>query len=175
MSAAKVVKEQILGRIKEEVNGASVVLFADFRGLTVGELTHLRRLLKKEGGRLSVYKNTLTRRALDELNIAYPSEFLVGPSAVIHSQADAIKLTKVLVDFKKEVDKLSIKGGILDNGVLSEEGVTALAQLPGREELLAQLVGSLKSPLNRLVASISGPTRGLVYVLSAIQEKKQEV
>ncbi len=175
MSAARVQKEQVLSQIKSDVNSASVVLFADFRGLTVGELTNLRRLLKKEGGKLSVYKNTLTRRALDELNIAYPSDFLIGPSAVIHSQEDAVKVTKVLVDFKKEVDKLNIKGGILDNGVLSEDAVKALALLPGREELLAKLVGALKSPLNRLVASVSSPTRGLVYVVSAIKEKKQEV
>lgn len=175
MSVARQAKEKVLERIKQDVGAASVVLFADFRGLSVGQITQLRRKLRQEGGSLAVYKNTLTRRALDELNISYPDDFLVGPSAVVHTQGDAVKVTKILVDFKKEVDLINIKGGILDNGVLSQDAVKALAALPGREELLAKLVGTLAAPINKLVTTLSGPSRSLVYVLSAIKEKKQEV
>ncbi len=174
MSAVKAQKEQLVQQIKQEVDQSTVVIFADFRGLTVGELTSLRRNVKKEGGQISVYKNTLTKRALDELNIDCPGSFLFGPSAVVHTTGDAVKMSKTLVDFAKEAEKLTIKGGLLGKGVLDEANIKALAQLPGREELIAQVVGTIKAPLTKLVATLSSPTRGLVYVLSAIKEKKQE-
>jgi len=170
---AQVKKSELVVKIKDEISSSSIVLFADFRGLTVGQLTSLRRKLKKEGGRLSVYKNTLTRRALDELSIGYDKEFLVGPSAIVHAQGDVVKISKALVEFKKEAAKFAIKGGILDNGILNTKAVETLASLPGREELLAKLVGSIKAPLTGLVASLSSPLRGLVYTVSAIKDKKQ--
>jgi large subunit ribosomal protein L10 len=174
MSAIKVQKEQLVEKIKQEVDASSVVIFADFRGLTVTELTSLRRAVKKEGGQISVYKNTLTKRALDELNISCPGPFLFGPSAVVHTTGDVVKMSKALVDFAKEADKLAIKGGILGKDAVDEANIKALAQLPSREELISKVIGTIKAPITNLVTALSSPTRGLVYVLSAIKEKKQE-
>ena len=171
-SVARVQKEQVLDSLKGTVQASTVLFFVDFRGLPVSELTTLRRSLRQEGGSLGVYKNTLTRRALDELSISYPGDFLIGPSAMIHTSGDAVKMAKALVKFAKGTERLTIKGGILDGGVLDTASVNALAELPSREELLARFVGSLQSPLRRLVGSLSSPARGLVYVLSAIKDQK---
>ena len=172
--AVQLEKEKVVGTIKEKINDSTVVVFADFRGLSVGELTSLRKQVRKEGGSAVVYKNTLAKRALDELNIACPNAFLEGPSLFLNAQ-DPVKLTKILVKFAKDVESFSIKGGFLDKAVLNEKDLTALATLPSREELIAQVVGTVKAPLTKLVTSLSSPIRGLVYSLNAVKEKKQEV
>lgn len=166
-------KGKVLGSIKEKLS-SSIILFADFRGMTVSELTLLRREVKREGGSASVYKNTLTRKALDEMNISCPDDFLKGPSLFLSGQ-DPVVLSKLLVKFTKDVESLKIKGGFLDKSALDERKVVQLASLPSREELIAKVVGTIKAPLTRLVSSLSSPTRGLVYTLNAIKEKKQEV
>ena len=172
---AQAEKSKVVEKITSEVQDASVVIFADFRGLTAGEMTQLRRLLQSEGACVSVYKNSLTRRALDKLSISYPENFLMGPSAIVHTSGDAVKTTKVLVNYAKEVDKLTIKGGLLDKAVLNQDTIKALAELPGREELLSKVLGAIQSPLRKLVLCLSSPTRGLVYALHAIKENKSEV
>jgi large subunit ribosomal protein L10 len=173
VTAARLEKEKVLSKITGEIDAASMVLFVDFRGLSVGQITDLRRQVRKEGGRVSVYKNTLTRRALSDLGVSYPDSFLIGPSAVVHTEGDVVKLTKTIVNFSKGIEKFSIKGGLLEKSVVDPSGVKALAELPGREELLSKLVGVLQQPITQLVQNLSSPTRGLVYVLSAIKEKKQ--
>lgn len=166
-------KSKVLDSIKGKLS-SSIILLADFRGLTVSELTTLRREIKREGGSASVYKNTLTRKALDELNISCPEALLKGPSLFLNAE-DPVKLSKLLVKYTKDLDRLKIKGGFLDKSSLDESQIIQLASLPSREELIAKAVGTIKAPLSRLVASLSSPIRGLVYTLSAIKEKKQEV
>ncbi len=171
---AQAEKEKVVGSIKQKINESQVIIFADFRGLSVSDLTSLRRSVRKEGGSAAVYKNTLTRRALEELNITCPGHFLEGPSLVLNAQ-DPVNMAKILVKFGKEVNQFSIKGGLLEGVVLTEKSVMTLATLPSRDQLIAQVVGTVKAPLTRLVTSLSSPVRGLVNSLNAIKEKKQEV
>ena len=166
-------KSKVLNSIKDKLS-SPIILFADFRGMTVGELTLLRRQIKREGGSASVYKNTLTRKALEEMNISCPGDFLKGPSLFLNAQ-DPVMLSKLLVKFCKDIDRLKIKGGFLDKSALDEKQVVQLSSLPSRDELIAKVIGTVKAPLTRLVTSLSSPIRGLVYTLNAIKEKKQEV
>lgn len=158
--------------IKATFDEASVVLFADYRGLNVSSLTGLRKAIKKDGGRLEVIKNTFAVRALQELGIEFDSKTFEGPSAIIYSSSDAVQLAKAVVQFSTDNDKLKVKGGLFQRAVLSQDEVEALSKLPSREELLARLVGSIKAPLTNFVGVLGGPLRGLVYAVSAIKDQK---
>ncbi len=168
-------KNDVVQKIKSEVETATVVIFADFRGLTAKQMSELRQKLSSEGGSIAVYKNTLMRRALGELSIGYPDEFLVGPSVIVSTSGDAVRVAKALVAYAKDVERLNIKGGLLVREVLYRDTIKVLSELPGREELLSKIASVLQSPLRRLVGSLSSPARGLVCVLHAIKEKKSEV
>lgn len=168
-------KKDALQKIKSKIEQGTISIFADYRGLTVGQVTKLRVAIRKKNGEMYVCKNTLARRALQELNIACPDALLSGPSALINTTADPVQMTKVLVDAAKDMEKLTIKGGIFQNESVDESKIKQLAKLPSREVLIAQVIGQIKAPLTALVMTISGPIRGLVYVLKAIEEKKQEV
>ncbi len=165
-------KVRAVESIKATFDEASVVLFADFRGLNGSSLTGLRKAIKKDGGRLEVIKNTFAVRALQELGIAFDTKTFEGPSAIIYSSSDAVQLAKAVVKFSIDNDKLKVKGGLFQRSVLSQDDVEALSKLPSREELLSRLVGSIKAPLTNLVGVLTGPLRGLVYVVSAIKDQK---
>ena len=143
MASAKILeqKQGVINEIENNVKNASAVVFFEYRGLTVSEMTELRRKLKEGFSDLKVYKNTLTKRALDKLNISI-DEHLVGPKAVAFGP-DAVTPVKVLADFAKEHDALQLKVGIIDGEVADIDMLNKLATIPSREGLLTMLAGGL--------------------------------
>ena len=133
---AEVVKE-ILDNLKE----SSGTVFVDYRGLTDEELTLLRKKLREQNAKIKVYKNTLTKRALDELNLSLDS-CVEGPSAIVFS-TDEVSPIKVVTAFAKDHESLSVKGGIIDGKVASVEELTKLSTIPSREGLLTMLAGGM--------------------------------
>lgn len=133
---AEVVKE-ILDNLKE----SSGTVFVDYRGLTDEELTQLRRKLREQNAKIKVYKNTLTKRALDELNLSLDS-CVEGPSAIVFSN-DEVSPIKVVTAFAKDHESLTVKGGIIDGKVASVEELAKLATIPSREGLLTMLAGGM--------------------------------
>lgn len=133
---AEVVKE-ILDNLKE----SSGTVFVDYRGLTDEELTQLRRKLREQNAKIKVYKNTLAKRALDELNLSLDS-CVEGPSAIVFS-TDEVSPIKVITAFAKDHESLSVKGGIIDGKVASVEELAKLATIPSREGLLTMLAGGM--------------------------------
>ncbi len=173
MSVVRVRQEKVdaVQALKEKFSGSSVVVFANYRGLTVSTLTAIRKELKKDGGRLEVIKNTFAVRALQEMGVTVDVKAFEGPSAMIYSNSDAVQVAKTVVKFAGDHDNLKVKGGLLDAVALSGPQIEALAKLPSRDELIARAVGSIKAPLTNLVGVLSGPMRGLVYALTAIKDK----
>ncbi|MCP4049749.1 MAG: 50S ribosomal protein L10 [bacterium] len=171
----KIDKSKKIEEIKSKVDTSVFSLIADFRGLSVSEVTGLRQKLRDSGAEMTVYKNTLARRALQDLKIDYPAEMLIGPSALVNTEGDPIALAKILVDFIKESEALKIKGGLLDGENLDKESIIQLSELPGRDELIAKSVALIKSPVTNFVMILSGQIRNLINVMNAIKEKKQEV
>jgi large subunit ribosomal protein L10 len=167
-------KKEVVASVKEAVDASSIVVFADFRGLKVSEVTELRKQLKTENASIRVVKNTLARKALAELNIEYPASYLVGPGAIVNTDSDAAKVSKILVDFSKQSENLKLKGGLLEKSVIDLETINKLAKLPSREELIAKVVGGIKSPLTSLVYALSSPINGIVAVLHQIKESKEK-
>ena len=143
MASAKILeqKQQTINEIEESIKNSSAVVFFDYRGLSVSAMTSLRRKLKEAGSELKVYKNTLTRRALNTLNISLDDE-LVGPKAMAYG-TDAVAPVKVLADFAKENEALQLKVGIIDGEIADIDMLNKLATIPSREGLLTMLAGGL--------------------------------
>lgn len=153
------------------VKGAVV---SDYRGLNVQEMSTLRRRLREVDVELHVVKNTLARRAAVATDFEHIVDSFVGPTSIAFTEGDVVAMAKVMTEYAKRESKLAIRAGLAEGQALTPEQVTALAELPPREVLLAQALGVLKSPMSGLVGVLQGVVRQLVYVLAAIQREKED-
>lgn len=135
----------------------------DYRGLTVAQVTELRKQLRESGVEFKVYKNTLTRRAAEIAGVAGINEFLTGPNAVAFSNEDVVAPAKIINEFAKKNEALEIKAGIIEGNVSSADDVKALAELPSREGLLSMLLSVLQAPV-----------RNFALATKAVAEQKEE-
>ena len=164
MSEASIAKkaqevEVVTAKLKES---ASVVV-VDYRGLTVDEVTSLRKQLRDANIEMKVIKNGILRRAAVAAGLEGLDEVFVGPTAVAFSNEDVVAPAKIMNDFAKTADKLEIKGGIIEGNVSSVEEIVALAKLPSREGLLSMLLSVLQAPV-----------RNVAYAVKAVSEAKEE-
>jgi large subunit ribosomal protein L10 len=165
-------KARVIEELAEKLRGGTAVL-VDYQGMDVAQSTQLRARSREAGVEFVVAKNTLTRRAADEAGVEDLSEYLVGPTALAFSE-DPVASAKLMAEFAGQVESFSLKGGLLEGGrVLDEAGVVALSRLPGREQLLAQVVGGISSPLTGLINVLNNTVQGLVIALNQIAEQKQ--
>lgn len=170
-------KRENIDMLCEALKRSDAVLIVEYRGLTVKKISELRRLIRKAGGELKVSKNTLMRIALSESGMVQASEYDSGPNGYVLSYGDAAAVAKVVRDFSKEKgnEALVVKGAILGGQqILNKDQVFALADLPSKDQLIAQVVGTLAAPLRGLVTVLSAPQRDFVTVLSRIKEQKEE-
>jgi large subunit ribosomal protein L10 len=165
-------KLRVIEELAEKLRGGSAVL-VDYQGMDVARSTKLRARSREAGVEFVVAKNTLTRRAAEEAGVDDLSEYLVGPTALAFSE-DPVASAKLMAEFADQVESFALKGGLLEGGrVLNESSVVALSRLPGREQLLAQVVGGISSPLTGLVTLLNSTVQGLVVALNQIAEQKQ--
>lgn len=150
MANSKIIEQKagVVSEIKEKFSNAKSVVMFDYRGLSVAEVTELRRKLREAGADYKVYKNTLTKRALDELNIDM-DEYLAGPSAISFG-TDELSIVKVINDFAKEHEALSLKAGIVEGKVAGLEDLQRYAAIPSRDTLLTMLAASLMGTVRDL-------------------------
>ena len=150
MANAKIIEQKagVVSEIKERFENAKSVVAFDYRGLSVAEVTELRRKLREAGADYKVYKNTLTKRALDELNIDM-SEYLAGPSAIAFG-TDELSIVKVIDDFAKEHEALELKAGIVEGKVAGLEDLKRYAAIPSRDTLLTMLAAGLMGTVRDL-------------------------
>lgn len=153
MSAKFEAKKVVVSEISEKLKNAKSVIIVHYSGLTVEEATNLRSQCRAQGVEFAVLKNTLVRRALNDMNVQGLDAVLEGPNAFAFGMEDVVAPAKILADFidKSKNDHLALKGGMMGTEVLDVKGVTALAALPSREVLLGRLVGSLNSSISKLV------------------------
>jgi large subunit ribosomal protein L10 len=167
-------KLQMVADYVDKVSRSKAVILADYRGLTVANMTELRGRLREVDGLFQVVKNTLFARALQEAGLPVPTETMQGPVAAGFCLGDSPPIAKVLMDFAKETQILQIHGAIMGDRFLDAKAVAAMADLPPREILLAQLLGAVQGPMSSLVGTITAPLRELVQVLQARSEQGQE-
>jgi large subunit ribosomal protein L10 len=167
-------KVAVVEEVRERFIEADAAILTEYRGLKVKELATLRRSLTPAGGDYKVYKNTLVRFAARDAGLEALEPLLEGPTAVAFVKGDAAAVAKALRDFARTQPLLVIKGGVLGSKVLSRAETTALADLPSREVLLAQLAGALAAPLRQLAGLLQALPRNLAYGLAALRDRQAE-
>ena len=140
-------KQPIVDEIKSVIDGAQSVVAVRYLGITVDQDTKLRKELRENGVVYKVYKNTLIKRAIDGTEFAGLEPDLEGPTAIAVSKTDATAPARIVAKYVKTVGPLELKGGIVEGEYYSAEGMTAIAAIPSRDELLSRLLGSLQSPI----------------------------
>ncbi len=165
-------KAQVIERLAAKLRVGSAVL-VDYQGMDVARTTDLRRRSRELGVEFVVAKNTLAKRAANEAGVEGLQEFLSGPTALAFSE-DPVASAKLMAEFADQVETFALKGGVLDGGrILDEADVVALSKLPSREQLIAQIVGGISSPLTGFVTVLNNTVQGLVAALGQIAEQKQ--
>ncbi|MFZ9935891.1 MAG: 50S ribosomal protein L10 [Luteolibacter sp.] len=160
-------KKIIIDGLLERVNASPFVLVIDYTGMTVPHFSELRSRLVAAGAECHVAKNTYMRKAFVEAGLPDPGDQLTGQTAFITGEQDVAAAAKVLKNFEKEFKKPGIKLGILDGLLLGEEQVKAIADLPPREVLLAQLLGVINAPATKLLRTLNEPGASLARVIKA--------
>jgi len=171
--STKEFKNEKIEHYKKQFENAKVAVVADYRGLSVEEITELRRALQDNQSDLTVTKNTLCKVATKGTNYEVISELMQGPTAIAFGFADEVASAKVLAKFIKENKKGEILGAVLDGKVLSAEDANKLAKMPSKEELYAKMLGSINSPASGLVYSVNGVMSALVRAMDAVRQQKQ--
>lgn len=156
------VKQQLVNEIADQVKASDGIVAVDYLGLTVAEATELRRQLREEGVTFKVLKNTMMRRAMDEAGIAYTDSVFQGPTAIAFSGEDATAPARILKNFSKNAEALTLKGGFFGGKELSIEEIERIASLPNREGVLSMLLSVLQAPV-----------RNVAYAVKAVQEKAE--
>jgi large subunit ribosomal protein L10 len=155
------------------IGGSSDFVFAEYRGLTVEQITSVRKQLREKGAELHVVKNNFARLAFEELGYTKDVEpVLAGPTAVTFVKSDSNEVAKVLLGFAKEVPNLKIKGAVVDKNFMDLAQIEAFSKLPGRGQLIAMLMSAMNGPAQNLVYVLNAIPTKLVRVLKAIEEKK---
>jgi len=166
-------KKAVVAEVTDVMSGAQAAILAEYRGLTVTQMTDLRKNARESGVYLRVVKNTLARRAADGSSFECLQEHMVGPLAYAIAE-DPAACAKVLKNFAKDNECFTIKVGAMSGKLLSEEEITALSKLPGRDELLAMLMGTMKAPVQKFVATLNEVPSKFVRTLAAVRDSKQD-
>jgi large subunit ribosomal protein L10 len=169
LDAKKKIAEDLHDRFLRSV----IIVVTDYKGLDVAAMNDLRRKLRAEAVEYRVVKNSLLARAADDTEAAFIKKHFKGPSAVAISYEDPVAPAKVLTQFAKENDKLEIKVGVLNGKVLDANAIKALASLPAREVLLAQLLATLNAVPTSFVRVLAEIPRSMLNVLTAIRDQKE--
>ena len=166
-------KEQIIAEVKEKAARAKSTFFAYFTGITVEQVTELRREFRKSNVDYRVVKNTLARKALESIG-GYDTilDRLVAPTAIAFGYDDPIAPAKIIKKFREKNDKLTVKICVVEKEVFDGKQLDVLAKLPSRKEIIAGVLGSIQSPMTGVVGAINAVMRDIVSVIDAIEKKK---
>lgn len=170
--STKAFKSDKVALIKEKIDKAQVAIVTEYKGLTVEEITNLRRALQKDGGDYMVTKNTLAKIAIKGTPYEVLAEKLTGPIAIAFGFADQVAPAKALAKFIKDTKKGEIIAAAMDGQLMSAEDAKALANLPSKEELYAKMLGSINSPASGIVGSINAVMSSLVRAVAAVRDQK---
>jgi len=167
-------KSAVVENLSGTFQKATIALVSEYRGMTVAETTEVRRKLRAVRGELKVAKNTLIRRAIKDTRYTSLEDKLGGPVGLIVSTEDPVEIAKTVISFKDLGDKFKLRGGVVDGLPVTVEEVQALATLPPKEVIYAQLLGLLNAPATRLVRLLNEPGSGLARLIDAIGKKNGE-
>jgi large subunit ribosomal protein L10 len=165
-------KELKVKEIEQKIADASLIVFSDYRGLNVEEVTELRNKLRVPGVEFKVLKNTMMRFALKNAGFEEVANQVEGPNAILFSNDDVVTPAKTMFEFTRQHPNLEIKFGILEGQTIATDKIKALADLPSREVLVAQVLGTMQAPITSFVRVLNANLTGLVRALDQIREKQ---
>lgn len=159
--------------LKQEIRGGSIAVMTKYQGITVAQVTDLRAKLREQGIKFKVYKNTMAERALNELGLGKAAAYMDGPTAWAFSK-DPVAPAKILKQFAKDVKVIEMQGGILEGKPVTGAQLNELANLPSREQLLAQAVGAMAGVARQFLGALSAGPRNLLYALEELKKRKEQ-
>jgi large subunit ribosomal protein L10 len=165
-------KEAVIAEVAQLLTERENVFVSDYRGLTMAQLTELRAKLRESGASFRVVKNTLGGIAAERAGRVELSPLLSGPTAVTFCGDDLVGAAKALADFAKTHPQLAVRGGLLEMNLIDAESVKALASLPPRDALIAQVVGTMAAPMTGLVTVLQGTVSAFVRALNQVAQQK---
>jgi large subunit ribosomal protein L10 len=165
-------KKAAVAELKDELSKARAMIVADYRGLTVSDISAVRRNLRGEGITYRVVKNRLAKIAAQDAGNGELTELLEGPSALAMTSGDEVTLARTFLDAVRPFRTVTVRGAVLSGRRIDADSVTRLAALPSREILLGQLAGGMASPLSSMASLLSAPLRNLGYALSQLAEQR---
>ena len=165
-------KKDSLNFLVDRFSGVNSAVFTSYKGLSAQDMADIRNLIREGGGEYKVVKNTLALMALEKSGSEQAIEFVEGPCGIAFSSEEPIGIVKTLVKFAKEHELLVLKGGILEGEVVDVAKLKVIASLPSRDELLANLLGSLNAPISKLSSYLYQMISGLVCVINLIKDKQ---
>lgn len=171
MPKTRAQKQDIVSSLANDLGEQKSMVFVDFTGLKVKDMAELRSQLKEQGAKLSVAKKTLFDLAAKEKGLAIDFQGMEGQIGAVFAKEDELAPLKVIYNVSKAHEGLKIIGGYFENKVQEADFMLALARLPGRDELLAKLVGTISNPMRGLVIVLEGNIKGLLVALNAISKK----
>lgn len=180
MSEAQVVraghgeKSATVDAVHARLKSAKLAIITEYRGLTVAQMTKLRREVRQVAGEYQVIKNTLVRRALKDTAYGDLEKLLEGPNGWVFAYEDPVELTKALLKFAGENDKLTIKGGVFEGRFMDAAGVKVLSEMPSKPELQARLLAMINAPATQLLRTIQEPGAQMVRLLESLRKSKGE-
>ena len=173
MSKAKLAKQDVVASLVEKFKTCKSVIIVSYKGLTVAEDTELRNQFRKAGVEYKVHKNTLIKRAFNEIGQTAFDEFLNGTTSVAFCEADEVSAAKVVAEANKKLNgKIEAKCGFVDGAFADADMVKALADMPSKEVLLAKMLGSMNAPISGFVGVLAATLRSFVYAVKAVADKK---
>jgi large subunit ribosomal protein L10 len=175
LAISKQRKAELVAQYVEQLKQSQGIILADYRGLSVGDMSDIRNAMRPAGGKFQVIKNRLLALALKEMEMSLPEEWLIGPTAVGFCHAEIPPVAKALADAAKNLETLRIKGGLTGTSVIEEEQVRTIAELPPREVLLAQVLGTINAPASRVTSVVASGIRQILNVLQAYVDKLEVV
>lgn len=164
-------KVAVVDEVRIHLQNSSAAILTEFRGLQVKHLQELRRALAPSGSQYKVYKNTLVRIAADSVGLQDLEPLLKGPTGVAFVTGDAVEAAKALREYAKANPSLIVKGGVLGTKVLNAAQASALADMPPKRQVLAEIAGLLEAPLANIASLLEAPVRDIAYAIAALEEK----
>src|SRR6266566_7286988 len=172
MESPRAEKVALVDEVRTRLSSSSAAILTEYRGLKVSELAVLRRALRQAGGEYKIYKNTLVRFAVRDLGLQTLEPLVQGPTAIAFVDGDAASVAKALRDFARTNPHLVVKGGLLGQNVLSAADAGALADLPSRDRMLAQVAGALAAPMQQFASLLQALPQNLAYGLRALLDQQ---
>lgn len=164
-------KVAVVDAVATALAESDAVLLTEYRGMTVKAISELRRALRPTGAEYKIFKNTLVRIAAAQQGISGLDPLLTGPTALAFVKGDAVEAAKALREFAKTNPNLIVKGGVLGSSVLDAKQASALADMPPRAQVLAEIAGLLEAPLATVASLLEAPVRDIAYAIAALEDK----